>query len=79
MLSTTVRSRVVGAAGWILALLVTAAIGVARVYRGMHHPTDVLLGAVMGVCCLIVARTALRGPTEPARPAPTRPPTDGTE
>lgn len=30
------------------------AVGWARMYRGMHHPLDVLAGAVMGACVLTV-------------------------
>jgi undecaprenyl-diphosphatase len=30
-------------------------VGVARMYRGMHHPTDVLFGILNGAACLTVA------------------------
>jgi membrane-associated phospholipid phosphatase len=30
-------------------------VGVSRLYRGMHHPTDVVFGLLNGLACLIVA------------------------
>ena len=32
----------------------------ARVYRGMHHPTDVLFGALMGLAALTITVLAVR-------------------
>ena len=32
----------------------------ARMYRGMHHPTDVTAGLLIGVGCILVALTAAR-------------------
>ena len=45
-----------------LALLLCAPIIVAlsRMYRGMHHPTDVIAGYLMGVGCVLVAIAAVR-------------------
>ncbi len=54
------RSRVTWIVGWVLVLLVTAAVGYARVYRGMHHTSDVVTGAIMGLGALAVAATATR-------------------
>ncbi len=39
----------------IVAVVLPLAVGAARVYRGMHHPTDVLFGALNGLACLAVA------------------------
>jgi membrane-associated phospholipid phosphatase len=48
----------------VLAGIVSAAIaslvGFARVYRGLHHPTDVFVGALFGLACLAVAAIAVR-------------------
>jgi undecaprenyl-diphosphatase len=55
-------------AGAIVALccLVPVAVGASRLYRGMHHPTDVLFGAIGGgVWLLVVVSTLL-----PPRSAP---------
>lgn len=38
---------------WVLTVIVVAAIGVSRVYVGVHYPTDVLAGWVAGVPWLI--------------------------
>lgn len=43
-----------------LAVLAAAGVGWARVYRGMHHPLDVMAGAVMGVAVLTTFVVATR-------------------
>jgi membrane-associated phospholipid phosphatase len=44
---------------WAL-ILVPIAVGLSRMYRGMHHPTDVLAAFINGgVCVAIVARSVL--------------------
>ncbi len=45
---------------WGLALLVPVVVALSRMYRGMHHPADVLAGMVLGVGALVVAVTAVR-------------------
>jgi len=57
---------------WARAMTIVAAVafpalvGFARVYRGMHHLTDVFVGAVMGAACLVVALLAIRAPAPEA-------------
>ena len=60
LLSTHVRARIVGIIAWIVALLAATAIGLGRVYRGMHHPSDVIFGALLGFAALAVALLAVR-------------------
>jgi membrane-associated phospholipid phosphatase len=45
----------------VLALaLIPVAVGAARLYRGMHHPTDVAFGMVNGMVCMLIAAHAFR-------------------
>jgi len=44
----------------VLAVLAPLAVAVARVYRGMHYPIDVVSGAVMGFACLWVGLLVAR-------------------
>jgi undecaprenyl-diphosphatase len=60
LVSSRFRSRLVAVVCWAVAVLATAAIGYARVYRGMHHPTDVVAGALLGLAALGVAVFAVR-------------------
>jgi membrane-associated phospholipid phosphatase len=47
--------------GWIAAILIAGLIGLSRVYRGVHFPTDVLGGWLIGALLLGVALTSGRG------------------
>ncbi|HEX4791917.1 MAG TPA: YegS/Rv2252/BmrU family lipid kinase, partial [Actinospica sp.] len=68
-------------ASWLF-LLMPLAVGGARLYRGMHHPSDVVAGALLGTLVLLVARRVVlpsseRGAAESApssagRPEPAR-------
>lgn len=56
-----------------LLLLLPLLVGAARLYRGMHHPTDVLGGLVNGgLSLLIVGRALLVDPSVTAVPSGTR-------
>jgi membrane-associated phospholipid phosphatase len=44
----------------VLAIGVPVLVGFARVYRGLHHPTDVVVGALFGLCCLLVSALVVR-------------------
>ena len=48
-------SRAVARGAAIPAAVVIASVGSARVYEGVHHPTDVIGGAVLGMGALFVA------------------------
>jgi undecaprenyl-diphosphatase len=45
---------------WTLAVVLTFAVGLSRVYRGEHYPTDVLAGAVLGIGSLVAGVFIIR-------------------
>jgi len=49
---------------WSLLVVFASCVALSRVYRGMHHPTDVVAGALLGVACLSVAVVATKLWTE---------------
>jgi membrane-associated phospholipid phosphatase len=60
LVARSVRSSVVRALVFCAPLLVVIAVGTARLYREMHHFSDVVAGALMGVGALIVASRLAR-------------------
>jgi undecaprenyl-diphosphatase len=75
LLSLQFRSRVVSFVSWLIVALAAIAVGTARVYRGMHHVTDVVAGAAMGSACLLIAAIATRSSSLAARsPSPSSEP-----
>ena len=58
--SSAVRQVVARAALLVVAALVPAGVAIARLYRGMHHPTDVMAGALLGLACLGLAVLIVR-------------------
>ena len=59
ILSSLDRRRRFKAFVFALAILVTVAVGVSRVYLGVHWPTDVLAGWTLGAAWALLARVAL--------------------
>lgn len=53
---------------YVFAVLAIALVGFGRVYRGMHHPTDVMAGLLLGAACLFVAIVVVRA--APTRTSP---------
>ena len=60
IVTSLVRSGLVRAIAWLVAIAVPSFVALSRLYRGMHHPTDVI-GSVIGAAgCLAFALLATR-------------------
>jgi undecaprenyl-diphosphatase len=44
----------------VIAVIAPLAVALARMYRGMHHPIDVISGALIGIGCLCVGLLVAR-------------------
>jgi membrane-associated phospholipid phosphatase len=55
ILTPRLRSRAWTILVWAVALAIPVGVALSRTYRGMHHPTDVLGGALLGAGSLVVA------------------------
>ena len=60
LLTAWIRRTGVRVLIWAVAVALPIAVGCSRMYRGMHHPTDVAAGALVGIGTLVVAATAAR-------------------
>jgi membrane-associated phospholipid phosphatase len=58
VLAVLVRRTWLKALCWLL-VLVPVAVAVSRMYRGMHHPSDVTASFVNGAACITIAARAL--------------------
>jgi len=45
---------------WVLAVALTVAVGLSRVYRGEHYPTDVMAGLLVGIGSLVAGVFIIR-------------------
>jgi len=60
IVTSLVRSRIARAVAWLVAFAIPTFVALSRLYRGMHHPTDVI-GSVIGAAgCLAFAFLATR-------------------
>jgi membrane-associated phospholipid phosphatase len=66
--SWLVDNRTVAVVMWALAGVVTAWVGVSRVYAGEHHPTDVVAGVLLGAAALGAAVMTVRASYRVDRP-----------
>jgi undecaprenyl-diphosphatase len=60
IVTSLVRTQVVRSLAWLLAFAVPAFVALSRLYRGMHHPTDVIGSVIGAVGCLVFAFLATR-------------------
>lgn len=61
------RSRAWRACAIVLAVLAPIVVATSRVYRGMHSPTDVICGGLIGMGCIAVGYLAVRTGVSVAR------------
>lgn len=59
IVSWNVSSRTWRGISWLLALAAGPIVAFSRVYRGMHHPSDVLVGFLLGATCVAIAYVAV--------------------
>lgn len=60
LLSSHLRAGRLRAVLWCVAALLPIVVATSRMYRGMHHPLDVLAGALIGVSSIAIALLATR-------------------
>lgn len=67
LLAQRLENRAARWAVTVLCLLVPFAVGVSRLYRGMHGPADVAAGLLNGAVCVVLAWGYLRRDTRQAK------------
>jgi len=67
LVTSRIESRVAKVAIWIVAALIPVYVAFSRMYRGMHHPTDVLGGAIVGILALAAIMAVTRASGRAAR------------
>lgn len=53
------RGMVLRTLAWVVCLLLPVAVGLSRIYRGLHHPTDVAASVILGIGALLFALLAI--------------------
>jgi undecaprenyl-diphosphatase len=72
VLTRAISSRWLTLTCWTVAIAMPLLVGFARMYRGMHHPTDVAAGVLVGIGSLLVASAASRAGARTAAALPER-------
>jgi len=66
LISSHQPRNLVRIAAWTLGVLFPVWVGLSRIYRGMHHPTDVMASVLLGITALLIAHRAIRSAAEVA-------------
>ena len=60
LITSAIHGAIARRAVWVVAIAIPLLVGLSRMYRGMHHPTDVAAGLLWGAGSLAVAVLAAR-------------------
>ena len=60
IVSMLTRSAFLRAVVWILAIALPIVVALSRLYRGMHHPTDVMASVILAIGALLIGLFAVR-------------------
>ncbi len=60
LITSRIRSTGLRIACWVIAVAIPLLVALSRMYRGMHHPTDVGAALLVGIGTLMVALAAAR-------------------
>jgi undecaprenyl-diphosphatase len=60
LLTAHFRGRAARIAIWVVAVVLPLDVALSRIYRGEHHPLDVVAGALLGLTAVLVALFAAR-------------------
>jgi undecaprenyl-diphosphatase len=60
VISLHIRNAFARAVAWVVAVVVPLFVGISRLYRGMHHPTDVIASVLLGIGAVMIALLAVR-------------------
>lgn len=78
LISSYAQRRWVSVVVWSLAILLPAIVATSRLYRGMHHLTDIVSGLLVGMGALLLALLAARACNAAVRRRSTTTPTEET-
>ncbi len=55
LLTSRIANPVARVLIWIAAVAMPIVVGTSRIYRGMHHPLDAVMGVFIGISALVLA------------------------